>query len=79
MIIGPVINSGQALTSIGGGYGAMADNTFGSADNLILAGIVLAVIVLLNRQKNRICASLHWVLAMTAGLSGRTVDGHAAG
>ena len=48
------------LTSIGGGYGAMADNTFGSADNLILAGIVLAVIVLLNRQKTRICASLHW-------------------
>lgn len=55
------------LTSIGGGYGAMADNTFGSADNLILAGIVLAVIVLLNRQKNPYLRVASLVLAMTAG------------
>ena len=29
------------LVSIGGGYGAIANNTFGSLDNLALAGIVL--------------------------------------
>ena len=30
------------LTSIGGGYAAMADHTFGAPKNLLLAGIVLA-------------------------------------
>ena len=29
------------LVSIGGGYGAMENNTFGSLDNLALAGVVL--------------------------------------
>ncbi|RUT64724.1 xanthine permease XanP (plasmid) [Morganella morganii] len=55
------------LTSIGGGYAAMSDNTFGSANNLILAGIVLGVIVLLNRQKNPYLRVASLVLAMTAG------------
>ena len=55
------------LTSIGGGYAAMSDNTFGSADNLILAGIVLAVIVLLNRQKNQYLRVASLVIAMAAG------------
>ena len=32
------------LTSIGGGYAAMADHTFGAPKNLLLAGIVLALI-----------------------------------
>ncbi|HCM62242.1 MAG TPA: xanthine permease XanP [Morganella sp. (in: Bacteria)] len=55
------------LTSIGGGYAAMSDNTFGSAGNLILAGIVLAVIVLLNRQKNQYLRVASLVIAMAAG------------
>ncbi|MDW9426841.1 xanthine permease XanP, partial [Yersinia enterocolitica] len=33
------------LTSIGGGYGAMSDHTFGSPKNLMLAGAVLVVII----------------------------------
>ena len=40
------------LTSIGGGYAAMSDNTFGAPKNLLLAGVVLAIIILLNRQRN---------------------------
>jgi hypothetical protein len=40
------------LTSIGGGYAAMNDHTFGAPKNLLLAGIVLAIIILLNRQRN---------------------------
>ena len=40
------------LTSIGGGYAAMSDNTFGAPKNLLLAGVVLALIILLNRQRN---------------------------
>lgn len=38
------------LTSIGSGYAAMADHTFGAPKNLLLAGIVLALIIILNRQ-----------------------------
>jgi hypothetical protein len=34
------------LTSIGGGYAAMADHTFGAPKNLLLAGIVLALIII---------------------------------
>ena len=40
------------LTSIGGGYAAMSDHTFGAPKNLLLAGVVLAIIILLNRQRN---------------------------
>jgi len=39
------------LTSIGGGYAAMSDNTFGAPKNLLLAGVVLALIILLNTQE----------------------------
>ncbi|HAY0553437.1 TPA: xanthine/proton symporter XanP [Escherichia coli] len=57
------------LTSIGGGYAAMSDNTFGAPKNLLLAGVVLALIILLNRQRQRNpylrVASL--VIAMAAG------------
>ena len=31
---------------------AMSDNTFGAPKNLLLAGVVLALIILLNRQRN---------------------------
>ena len=37
------------LISMGGGYGAMANGTFANGENLLLSGVVLAVIVLLNR------------------------------
>jgi len=37
------------LISMGGGYGAMANGTFANGENLLLSGVVLAVIVVLNR------------------------------
>lgn len=40
------------LVSMGGGYAALGDGTFGSLDKLALAGTVLGLIVLLNRAKN---------------------------
>lgn len=55
------------LTSIGGGYGALADNTFGSPKYLLLAGAVLAVIILLNRQKNAYLRVSSLVIAMAVG------------
>ncbi|MFV0573861.1 MAG: uracil-xanthine permease family protein [Vibrio sp.] len=55
------------LVSIGGGYGAMENNTFGSLDNLMLAGIVLALIVILNRAKNPYLRVASIVIAMFVG------------
>lgn len=39
----------EGLISMGGGYQAMQDHTFASADNLIMSCTVLAIIVVLNR------------------------------
>ncbi|MEB3753676.1 nucleobase:cation symporter-2 family protein [Acinetobacter sp. MD2(2019)] len=39
----------EGLISMGGGYGAMADGSFASIDNLIMSGLVLGLIILLNR------------------------------
>ncbi len=55
------------LTSIGGGFEAIKNNTFGSPDNLILAGIVLVVIILLNRQRNAYLRVASLVVAMAVG------------
>lgn len=55
------------LTSIGGGYDALADNTFGAPKYLLLAGVVLAVIVLLNRHKNPYLRISSLVIAMGVG------------
>ncbi len=55
------------LTSIGGGYAAIENGTFGSLDNLLLAGTVLGFIVLLNRVKNPYLRVSSIVIAMTAG------------
>ena len=55
------------LTSIGGGYAAMNDNTFGAPKNLLLAGVVLALIILLNRQRNPYLRVASLVIAMAAG------------
>ena len=52
------------LTSIGGGYAAMADHTFGAPKNLLLAGIVLALIIILNRQRNPYLRIASLVIAM---------------
>jgi len=55
------------LTSIGGGYAAMADHSFGAPKNLLLAGIVLAIIIVLNRQRNPYLRIASLVIAMAAG------------
>ena len=55
------------LTSIGGGFSAMNDHTFGAPDNLLLAGVVLLTIILLNRQKNPYLRIASLVIAMAAG------------
>ncbi|MEQ1976343.1 uracil-xanthine permease family protein [Xenorhabdus sp. SGI240] len=55
------------LTSIGGGYSAIQDGTFGASENLLLAGVVLAVIVLLNRQNNPYLRVASLVIAMAVG------------
>ena len=55
------------LTSIGGGYAAMNDHTFGAPKNLLLAGAVLAVIILLNRQRNPYLRVASLVIAMAVG------------
>lgn len=39
----------EGLISMGGGYQAMQDHTFASADNLIMSCTVLAIIIVLNR------------------------------
>jgi xanthine permease XanP len=55
------------LTSIGGGYSAMSDHTFGAPKNLLLAAVVLVVIVLLNRQRNPYLRVASLVIAMAVG------------
>ncbi|WP_299017181.1 uracil-xanthine permease family protein [uncultured Photobacterium sp.] len=55
------------LTSMGGGYAAIKNGTFGSLDNLMLAGTVLSLIVLLNRVKNPYLRVSSIVVAMAAG------------
>ncbi|EGR2448211.1 TPA: uracil-xanthine permease family protein [Vibrio cholerae] len=55
------------LISMGGGYAAMADGSFGSLDKLALAGTVLAIIVLLNRAYNPYVRVASIVIAMLVG------------
>ncbi|NUU67714.1 uracil-xanthine permease [Enterobacteriaceae bacterium BIT-l23] len=55
------------LTSIGGGYAAMNDHTFGAPKNLLLAGAVLLTIILLNRQRNPYLRISSLVIAMAIG------------
>ncbi len=55
------------LISMGGGYDAMNNGTFGSLHNLALAGAVLAVIVILNRAKNPYIRIASIVIAMLVG------------
>lgn len=55
------------LVSMGGGYTALGDGTFGSLDKLALAGTVLGLIVLLNRAKNPYVRVASIVIAMLVG------------
>lgn len=55
------------LVSIGGGYSAMNDHTFGAPGNLMLAGSVLVVIILLNRQRNPYLRVSSLVISMAVG------------
>ena len=55
------------LTSIGGGYGAMSDGTFGSLENLALAGTVLGIIVVMNCIPNPYIRLSSILVAMVAG------------
>ncbi|WP_218762852.1 uracil-xanthine permease family protein [Vibrio cholerae] len=55
------------LISMGGGYAAMADGSFGSLDKLALAGTVLTIIVLLNRAHNPYVRVASIVIAMLVG------------
>ena len=60
-----LINVG--LISMGGGYSAMGNHTFGSLHNLALAGTVLAMIVILNRSRNPYIRVSSIVIAMLVG------------
>ncbi|WP_217525588.1 uracil-xanthine permease family protein [Vibrio metschnikovii] len=55
------------LVSIGGGYSALNDGSFGSLDKLALAGTVLALIVILNRARNPYIRVASIVIAMLVG------------
>lgn len=55
------------LISMGGGYGAMANGTFGNAENLTLSGIVVALIILINRIPLAWMRSSAIFLALVAG------------
>ncbi|WP_217533345.1 uracil-xanthine permease family protein [Vibrio metschnikovii] len=55
------------LVSIGGGYSALSDGSFGTLDKLALAGTVLALIVILNRARNPYIRVASIVIAMLVG------------
>ncbi|RYU67870.1 uracil-xanthine permease [Aliivibrio finisterrensis] len=55
------------LVSMGGGYSAMGEGTFGSLDKLALAGTVLLIIVVLNRSTNPYLRMASIVIAMAVG------------
>ncbi|MDF7666556.1 uracil-xanthine permease family protein [Orbaceae bacterium ESL0727] len=55
------------LVSVGGGFGAMEAGTFGAPINLMLAGIVLGIIILLNIFKNPYLRLSSLVIAMAVG------------
>lgn len=55
------------LISMGGGFRAMANGTFANGENLLLSGVVLAIIVLLNRIPVVWMRSCAIVIALAAG------------
>lgn len=57
----------EGLISMGGGYQAMQDHTFASADNLIMSSTVLAIIVVLNRIRVVWIKSSAILIALVSG------------
>ncbi|WP_346351111.1 nucleobase:cation symporter-2 family protein [Oceanimonas sp. AH20CE76] len=57
-----------AMTDIGGGFGALKTDAFGSLDNLMLAGIVLVSVILLNRSKNPMVRLAAVVIGLVLGM-----------
>lgn len=55
------------ITACGGGYGAMADGTFGSYQNLGLAALVLISIVVLNSSKNKYIRMCSIIIGLIIG------------
>ncbi|OMW24459.1 xanthine permease XanP, partial [Burkholderia pseudomallei] len=55
------------LVSMGGGYGAIAKGSFGSAQNLTLSGLVLGAIIVLNRVPIVWVRSTALVIALAIG------------
>src|SRR6059058_1425699 len=55
------------LISMGGGYPAMAKGTFANGENLLLSGVVLALIVIINRIPVVWLRSAAIVIALAAG------------
>jgi xanthine permease XanP len=55
------------MVSVGGGYGARADGSFGSLQNLGLAAIVTVVILVLNSSRSPRLRMLSVVLGLAAG------------
>ena len=55
------------LISMGGGFSAMSNGTFASAENLMLSGLVLAIIILLNRIQLVWIRSAALVIALATG------------
>ncbi|WP_137174055.1 nucleobase:cation symporter-2 family protein [Massilia sp. HP4] len=55
------------LISMGGGYSAMANGSFATGENLLLSGVVLAIIVILNRVPVVWLRSAAIVIALAVG------------
>jgi xanthine permease XanP len=55
------------LVSMGGGFAAMSNGTFASGENLLLSGMVLAIIVILNRIPVVWLRSSAIIIALAAG------------
>lgn len=55
------------MVNAGGGYGAKADGTFGSAPHLLLAGIVVATILVCNNMRSPVLRMLSVVFGLATG------------
>lgn len=63
------------MVSVGGGYGARADGTFGSPENLGLAGLVMVVILMFSASRSPRLRMLSVVLGLLAGYAAAALLG----
>jgi xanthine permease XanP len=63
------------LISMGGGYAAMSNGTFANGENLLLSGVVLALIVVLNRVRVAWLRSGAIIIALAVGYALAAVRG----